>query len=78
MTADELLKLVRDDLGLPFTRADFGSDLDTVISWDSLQMLRLATAIKSRTGRAVRLAALLECRTLAGVLAVIGGETIDD
>lgn len=73
MTADELLTLVRDDLGLPLEGDDLGSDLDTVLAWDSLQMLRLATAVEARTGRPTRLAVLLECRTLDDVLAAVDG-----
>lgn len=71
MTTDELIALIRDNLGLPLSEDDLGSDLDTIIAWDSLQMLRLATAVEARTGRPTRLAALLECRTLADVLATL-------
>lgn len=79
MTTDELITLICDDLGLPLAEEDLGSDLDTVIAWDSLQMLRLATAVEARTGRPTRLAALLECRTLADVLTTLDGgrETLD-
>lgn len=71
---DDLLDLLRDELGLPVTGQDASLRLDEIAGWDSVLLLTLLTLLERRTGRAVPLAGLLEAGTIEDIykLAVNG------
>ncbi|MFG1918448.1 acyl carrier protein [Micromonospora sp. NPDC048898] len=67
---DELVALVRDELGLPVTVADADRHLDDVTGWDSVHLLWLAATLERRTGRSVPLPAVLEAESLGEIFRV--------
>lgn len=73
LTEDDFLHLVRDELVLPLAADDLDRDLDRVVSWDSIHVLALVTAVERRTGRRVPVGRLLEERTLRGIYRCLSG-----
>jgi acyl carrier protein len=67
---DDLVVLVRDQLGLPVTADDITRDFDQLPGWDSVYLLHLATLLEQTTGRAMSLPTLLDARNLAAVYQV--------
>lgn len=68
-TVEDFLDLITERLGLPVTAEDAERDLDQLAGWDSLHLLWLVTVLEQRTGRPVRMADLLEARTLGEIYA---------
>jgi hypothetical protein len=64
---DDFVTLVRDELGLPLTRADVGRDLDEVPGWDSVRLLSLLTILERATGRPMSFPALLDAQSFAHI-----------
>lgn len=64
---DDLVALIRDELGLPLTSEDADRPLDDVAGWDSVHMLWLVTALERQTGRGVSMPDLLEARSLKDI-----------
>lgn len=62
---DDLLDVVRDQLGLPVTADDAGRALDEIPGWDSVHLLWLMTTLEARTGRRISMPEVLEAATLA-------------
>lgn len=62
---DDLLDVVRDQLGLPVTADDADRALDEIPGWDSVHLLWLMTTLEARTGRHVSMPKVLEAATLA-------------
>lgn len=56
--------LVREELGLPLTDAQFAADFDELPDWDSLLLLKLVVLLERATGRPVAVSRLLEARSL--------------
>jgi acyl carrier protein len=73
MTIDDLITLVRDELGLDVTSEDVSRGLDQVTGWDSVHLLAVATAIEQQTGRRLSLPDLLAASSLADIHAVAVG-----
>lgn len=73
-SVDELVTLVRDELGLPIGPEDATRSLDELPGWDSLHLLWLITSLEKRTGHAVSIPDVLEAGSLEAVyrLAVDG------
>lgn len=67
ITEQDFITLIRDELALPLAGVDLDRDLDAVVSWDSLNMLRLVAALEKQTGRRIPVGRLLEQRTLRGI-----------
>ncbi len=67
ITETDFIRLVRDELALPLAKQDLESDLDGVVSWDSLHMLRLVAAVERETGKRVLIGSLLTERSLRGI-----------
>lgn len=68
---DDLVALVRDELGLPVTRQDADADLDTLPGWDSVLLLQLLTVLEKATGRSLSLPDVLEAPTLARIYQLV-------
>jgi acyl carrier protein len=71
ITMDELLAVVRDELGLPVTANDINRSFDEIPGWDSVHFLWLLTFVERRTGRNMSLPDLLAARTLERVHAAV-------
>ena len=71
ITETDFIRIVRDELALPLGKADLEHDLDAVVSWDSLHMLRLVAAIERETGKRLLIGRLLTERSLRGIYDVI-------
>jgi acyl carrier protein len=56
--------LVRYELGLPLTDAQFAADFDELPDWDSLLLLKLVVLLERATGHPVAVSRLLEARSL--------------
>lgn len=69
-TIDDFLAILRDELGLQVSTQHAGLKLDQVADWDSVYLLSLLTILERRTGRSLRLAAMLEAASLAEMYAV--------
>lgn len=69
-TIDDLVVLIRDELGLAVSVQDTERPLDEIAGWDSVHLLWLTAALERRTGRSVSLPDLLEARTLGGIYQV--------
>lgn len=61
---DDLVTLIRDEIGLPIEVADAGRSFDEVAGWDSVHLLWLASALERATGRSISLARLLEADSI--------------
>lgn len=70
---EDLVALVRDELGLPVTIDDVGRNLDQIPGWDSMHLLLLSTTLEQRTGRRISLPDVLEASSLEGLYAVATG-----
>ncbi|CAL9284903.1 acyl carrier protein [Streptomyces olindensis] len=66
-TIDDLVVLIRDELGLAVSVQDAERPLDEIAGWDSVHLLWLTAALERRTGRSVSLPDLLEAGTLGGI-----------
>ncbi|AWN27780.1 phosphopantetheine-binding protein [Streptomyces sp. NEAU-S7GS2] len=64
MTETEFLTLLDEDLGLRLSVEDLSRDVDTLLHWDSMQLVRLLSVLEARTGKSIALTTLLEARTL--------------
>lgn len=69
-TIDDLVVLIRDELGLPVSVQDAERPLDEIAGWDSVHLLWLTAALERRTGRSVSIPDLLEAGTLGGIYRV--------
>lgn len=67
---DDLIAIVRDELGLPVAIEDAEAGFDELAGWDSVHLLRLVTVLESTTGRRMSLPAVLEADSLADVYAL--------
>jgi acyl carrier protein len=67
---DDLLDVVRDQLGLPVTAEDADRILDEIPGWDSVHLLWLMATVETRTGRTVSMLDVLEAATLAEIYEV--------
>ncbi|MEV4517233.1 acyl carrier protein [Dactylosporangium sp. NPDC049525] len=67
ITETDFIRIVRDELALPLAKKDLEGDLDGVVSWDSLHMLRLISAVERETGKRVLIGSLLTERSLRGI-----------
>ncbi len=67
ITQDDFIRIIRDELALPLVGGDLESDLDQVVSWDSMHVLRLVSALEKETGRRIPIGRLLEERSLRGM-----------
>ncbi|MEU3687410.1 phosphopantetheine-binding protein [Streptomyces narbonensis] len=67
MTKEDFIHLVRDELDLPLGVDDLSADFDHVVSWDSMHMLRLVSAVERETGTRVPVGRLLADRSLAAI-----------
>jgi acyl carrier protein len=67
ITEADFIRIVRDELALPLNGNDLEGDLDGVVSWDSLHMLRLVAAVERETGRRVPVGRLLADRSLRAI-----------
>lgn len=70
---EDLVALVRDELGLPVTVADAARRLDEIPGWDSMHLLWLGTELERATGRPVALPDVLAATSLEGLYAVATG-----
>lgn len=68
---DELIAVVRDELGLAVALDDAGRSFDEIPGWDSVHLLWLLTVVERRTGRSVSLPEVLEARSLEGLYAAV-------
>ncbi|MCX4748919.1 phosphopantetheine-binding protein [Kitasatospora sp. NBC_01287] len=67
ITETDFIRIVRDELALPLNGNDLDGDLDGVVSWDSLHMLRLVSAVERETGKRVPVGRLLADRSLRAI-----------
>ncbi len=70
---DDLITLLRDELGLPVTPEHAHRRLDEIPGWDSVHLLWLLTVLEKSTGRRLSLPDLLDAPDLAGVHALAVG-----
>jgi len=68
---DDLIGLVRDEIGLPVTSGDATRDFDQLSGWDSVYLLHLAMLLERETGRPVSLPELLDARNLDAVYTAV-------
>lgn len=68
---NDLIDLVRDEVGLPVTEEDATRDFDQLTGWDSVYLLHLAMVLERETGRPVSLPDLLEARSLDAVYTAV-------
>lgn len=68
---NDLIDLVRDEVGLPVTADDATRDFDQLTGWDSVYLLHLAMVLERETGRPVSLPDLLEARNLNAVYTAV-------
>ncbi|MFI6345322.1 phosphopantetheine-binding protein [Streptomyces sp. NPDC050560] len=61
---EDFTRIVRDELGMPFTDDQIGKDFDELPEWDSLYLLKLVTALEAATGRPAPVGRVLEARSL--------------
>jgi acyl carrier protein len=67
MTAEEFSEFLFETIGLEIDAGALGIPLDELAGWDSVHLLRLASALEERTGRATVLGELLEASSLDAV-----------
>jgi acyl carrier protein len=66
-TLDDLIDLVRDELGLSITPDQAAGGFDLITGWDSVHLLWLAGALERTTGHTLSFADLLEASSLKAV-----------
>ncbi|MDH6118813.1 acyl carrier protein [Kitasatospora sp. GAS204B] len=66
-SAEDFVVLIRDEIGLPVTRADLELGFDQVPGWDSLHMLRLVTVLERETGRTISFPDVLQAQSLGSL-----------
>ena len=71
ITRQDFIRIVRDELALPLSDADLQTDLDQVVNWKSVQIVRLIVALEKETGQRVPVSRLMEQQTLAGMYAAV-------
>ncbi|MFD4753515.1 acyl carrier protein [Streptomyces sp. NPDC058426] len=67
ITRSAFLDIVRDELGLPLTKLELGTDFDQLLHWESLHVLRLVMALERETGHRIPVSRLLTEQSLEGV-----------
>ncbi|WP_250282495.1 MULTISPECIES: acyl carrier protein [unclassified Frankia] len=70
---EDLVALVRDELGLPVSTTDTGRELDEIPGWDSVHLLTLATILERTTGQRLSLPDVLEATSLERLYALTTG-----
>jgi acyl carrier protein len=70
---EDLITLIRDELGIAVTADDAGRSLDEIPGWDSVHLLWLVTVVEQRTGRPASFPDLLQARDIDGLYTVLGG-----
>ncbi|GAA5071483.1 acyl carrier protein [Nocardia iowensis] len=65
----DFIRIVRDELALPLADKDLDEDLDQVVNWSSMLLVRLVVALEKETGQKVQISGLLTERTLQGIYA---------
>lgn len=61
---DDLVAILRDEIGIPVTVDDARRDLAELPGWDSIHLLRLLTILQETTGTEISLAEVLEASSL--------------
>ncbi|MCK9903759.1 acyl carrier protein [Parafrankia colletiae] len=69
-TVDDLVTIIRDEIGLPVTPADAELPLPDVIGWDSVHLLALCVILERETARPISLPDVLEAPTLKAIYEV--------
>jgi acyl carrier protein len=64
---NDLIGLVREQLGLPLTAEDADRGLDEIPGWDSVHVLWLITVLERDTGSRISLPELLEATSLQSI-----------
>jgi acyl carrier protein len=67
MDRSEFIGIVRDELDLPLQSQDLESDFDQIVSWDSMHLLRLITALEAETGTRLKIGQLMADRSLSAI-----------
>jgi acyl carrier protein len=75
-SVDDLVTIVRDEIGLPITPADAGLPLAELIGWDSVHLLALCVILERETAQTISLPAVLEAETLQAIYEVAVGAGI--
>jgi acyl carrier protein len=71
---DDLVAILRDELGMAVVAEDAGRSFDEIPDWDSVHLLWLLNVVERRTGRSVSLPDVLEARSIGDLYAVMAGE----
>lgn len=71
MSIDDFLTLVQAEVGLPLGPEDLDTDFDELAAWDSVQLLKLLTALEGNARVRLPVSQLLESRSLRQVHAVL-------
>ncbi|MEW1693763.1 acyl carrier protein [Streptomyces sp. NPDC091265] len=66
-TINDLLDLLRDELGLPIGPGDAALRLEQIPGWDSVHLLWLVTTLEQRTGNRLSLPDFLDAPTLGEI-----------
>jgi acyl carrier protein len=61
---DDLVALVRDELGLPVSTADAARSFDDLEGWDSVHLLWLLTIMERETGHRIAMPDVLTAGSL--------------
>jgi acyl carrier protein len=67
MTAEEFVRLVRDESGISIRIEDLETDFDHLTGWDSVFLLKLLSALENATGGQLPVTEVLESRTLGAI-----------
>ncbi|CAO5179496.1 Acyl carrier protein [Frankia sp. AiPs1] len=70
---DDLVTIIRDEIGLPITIADTQLPLADVIGWDSVHLLTLCVILERETAQPISLPDVLEASTLQAIFDVAVG-----
>lgn len=70
---EAFVNLVHTEVGLPVTAEHLALPFDRVPDWDSLHLLRLATVLEARTGRALSLPDVLDAGSLGALFELAVG-----
>ncbi|MGN2638361.1 phosphopantetheine-binding protein [Nocardia takedensis] len=71
-TAD-FVTLINDELGLDVVPDEVDQPLDTIVGWDSVQLVRLLTVLEKVTGRPVSFPDMLAATTLGQIFRLAVG-----
>ncbi|MCK9878528.1 acyl carrier protein [Frankia sp. AgPm24] len=72
-TVDDLMTIIRDEIGLPVTSADAQLPLTDVVGWDSVHLLALCVILERETAQPISLPEVLEASTLQEIFDVAVG-----